>query len=184
MVSRWTKGRWKSAKICRKLNMETRNTTLDDLSAVIGFSATLRLAAWFGDRGNLYIPDKVEEGQLLVKLIGMSAAKKLTEEWGLQHLSVPRLTSYEEDERKRTIAWLLEHGASTKQIARELRRSERRVQQIQRELEAAGLIQIMVAKNPGKNAQKKSPEKTGEENSGENAPAELPRSFFGKRGAL
>jgi hypothetical protein len=163
--------------------MELRNTTLDDLSAVIGFSATLRLAAWFGDRGNLYIPDRVEEGQLLVKLIGMSAAKKLTEEWGHQHISVPRLRAYEDDERKRTIGWLLEHGASTKQIGREMRMSERRVQQIQRELEAAGLIEIVVAKNAGKNAPGKTPGKNRGDSSKENAPQELPRSFFGKQEA-
>lgn len=162
--------------------MDLKNTTLDDLSAVIGFSATLRLAAWFGDRGNLYVPDKVEEGQLLVKLIGMPAAKRLTEEWGHQHLAVPRLRSYEEDERKRTIAWLLESGMSTKMIANEMRLSERRVQQICRELEGAGLIRIVApekpqGKTPGKNAGGKTPRK----NPPEKCPPDLPPGFFGKR---
>jgi len=124
--------------------MELKNTTLDDLASVIGFSATLRLAAWFGDRGNLYIPSTCAEGQLLVKLIGMSSAKRLTEEWGDQHVNVPRLRQYEDDLTKREIGRLLSHTMSTREIASTKRMSERRVQQICRELEAAGLIDIVM----------------------------------------
>jgi len=124
--------------------MELKNTTLDDFASVIGFSATLRLAAWFGDRGNLYIPSTCAEGQLLVKLIGMSSAKRLTEEWGDQHVNVPRLRQYEDDLTKREIGRLLSHTMSTREIASTKRMSERRVQQICRELEAAGLIDIVM----------------------------------------
>lgn len=56
--------------------MEIYKTVLDDLSAVIGFTATTQLSAWFGDgTGNLYTPSEVEEGQLIVRLIGMPAAR-------------------------------------------------------------------------------------------------------------
>lgn len=124
--------------------MELKNTTLDDVSAVIGFSATLRLSAWFGDGGNLYVPETVTEDQVLPKLIGMSAAKKLSEEWGKQHLSLPRLRAYEDDVKKRVIARMLEHKMSTREIAVHIRMSERRVQQITRELEGVGLIDIVL----------------------------------------
>ena len=154
--------------------MDIRNTTLDDVAAVIGFTATLRLAAWFGDRGNLYIPDTVEEGQLLVRLIGMSAARQLTKEWGRQHINIPRLRSYEDDLRKRTIGRMLEHKMSWSEISVQMRMTERRIQQICRELEVAGLIDIVRPRpiRPPKNTRKLA-KPTGA----------LPLAFFPKKSA-
>lgn len=123
--------------------MGLRNTTLDDISAVIGFSATLRLVAWFGDGGNLYVPNTAEEGHLLVRLLGMAAAKRLCEAWPGEHLAVPRLRDHEDDLRKRFVARMIEKGFGTREIAGMQRISERRVQQILRELEVAGLVQVV-----------------------------------------
>ena len=123
--------------------MELRNTTLDDISAVIGFSATLRLVAWFGDGSNLYVPVVAEEGHLLVRLLGMAAAKRLCEAWPGEHLAVPRLRDHEDDLRKRFVARMIEKGFGTREIAGMQRISERRVQQILRELEVAGLVQVV-----------------------------------------
>lgn len=136
--------------------MELKNTTLDDVCGVIGFSATLRLAAWFGDSGNLYVPESVEPGQVLSKLIGVNLAKKLSKEWGGEHLSLPRLGAYEEDVKKRVISRMLEHKMSTREISVHIRLSERRVQQIARELEQVGLIDIIL---PVKNQSEKTPAK-------------------------
>ena len=88
-------------KTCRKTAetkkpMELRNTTLDDISAVIGFSATLRLVAWFGDGSNLYVPNSAEDGHLLVRLLGLPSAKRLCEAWPGEHLAVPRLRDHED----------------------------------------------------------------------------------------
>jgi len=127
-------------------SIELRNTTLDDISSVIGFSATLRLSAWFGDLGNLYIPEVAEEGQLLVKLLGMPAARKLSEEWGRERLNVPRLSGYEDDCQRRFIGNMVSLGCSTREISHMARVGERRVQQICRDLEAAGLIPIVMPK--------------------------------------
>lgn len=121
--------------------MELRNTTLDDISSVIGFSATLRLVAWFGDGGNLYVPIVAEEGHLLARLLGLSSAKRLCEAWPGEHLAVPRLRDHEDDLRKRFVARMIEKGFGTREIAGMQRISERRVQQILRELELAGLVQ-------------------------------------------
>jgi len=130
----------KTCKKLRKVDMDLENTTLDDIAAVIGFSATVRLAAWYGDGNNLYVPSSIADGQALVNLIGVSAAKKLSQEWGGEHLSIPRLRNYEDDERRRLVARMLENGFGTREISGFIRRSERRVQQIQRELESAGLL--------------------------------------------
>lgn len=121
--------------------MELRNTTLDDISSVIGFSATLRLVAWFGDGSNLYVPNTAEEGHLLVRLLGLPSAKRLCEAWPGEHLAVPRLRDHEDDLRKRFVARMIEKGFGTREIAGMQRISERRVQQILRELELAGLVQ-------------------------------------------
>lgn len=124
--------------------MAVKNTTLDDLSAVIGFSATLRLAAWFGDGvSNLYVPAEVREDSTLVKLVGLAAARRLSEEWGNQHIAVPYINEHEVDVRRRAIARMLERGFGTREISAHLRISERRVQQICRELEAQGLIPVI-----------------------------------------
>ena len=62
--------------------MEPRNTTLDDISAVIGFTATLRLSAWYGNGNNLYVPPVVAEHHVLANLLGRSAAERLAREFG------------------------------------------------------------------------------------------------------
>lgn len=122
--------------------MELRNTTLDDISAVIGFSATMRLATWFGDNNNLYVPIAIDETHILVRLLGMPAAQRLCATWPGEHLAVPRLRDHEDDLRKRNVARFIEKGFGTREIANILRVSERRVQQILRELEVAGLVQV------------------------------------------
>jgi hypothetical protein len=138
-----------------RIFVELRNNTLDDVAAVIGFSATLRLAAWFGDGTNVYIPETVADGQVLAKLIGLSAAKKLTQEWGGQHLALPRLRAYEDDLRKRLVGRMLEQNFGTREISVHVRISERRVQQIARELEAAGLIDVVLPQKAEKIASRK-----------------------------
>jgi hypothetical protein len=117
-----------------------QNTTLDDIAHVIGFSATLRLAAWFGDGSNLYVPQKVEEGQLLVRLLGRAAAMRLSAEWPGETLYVPRLHNYETDVQRRVIGRMLEQGFSPREIGVHQRLSKRRVEQVARELEEAGLL--------------------------------------------
>ncbi len=125
---------------------QIKNNTLDDISAVIGLSATVRLAAWFGGLSRLYVPSTVEDGQLLVKLIGMPAAKRMTTEWGGTFLVVARLTTYEDELLRNMIGSMFEAGLSIRKIARHSRMTPRRVQQICRELEQVGLIKVVVPK--------------------------------------
>lgn len=152
--------------------MEYRNTTLDDISSVIGFTLTLRLAAWFGNTNNLYVPERVEDGQVLVRLIGRGPAERMAEAFPNEWLAIPRLTAYEEDERRHRIALMLARRFSTREVSKLERISERRVQQICRELEVAGIIapigrdttmelhpELPREKAPRKNAQEKGPGK-------------------------
>lgn len=147
--------------------MEHRNTTLDDVASVIGFTLTLRLAAWFGDGNNLYVPPVPKEDHMLVKLLGKRPAELLAEAFPGEWLAIPRLTAYEEEERRRRVALFLTRGCSTREVARLERMSERRIQQICRELEVAGVIPpigrdktqdeaaAVVRKRPGKSGRAK-----------------------------
>lgn len=173
--------------------MEMRKTTLEDISAVIGLTATLRLSAWFGDgTSNAYVPSVAEDGQLIVRLIGLPAAKALSKEWGGEHLAVPRLRDYEDDMRKKAIGRMFERGFGSREIAAHLRISERRVQQICRELEVAGLIAIVGPRendveNPPENEGVFVPEKPPEKSPGKHPQktprrsviSNLPGGFFG-----
>ena len=123
--------------------MHLKNTTLDDIASVIGFSATLRLSAWYGDgTANLFIPRNAEDGQVLSNLLGIDNARRLSTEWGGEHMAIPRLKVYQDGIRKRMVGKMLEKGQSTRDVAECLQISPRRVQQICRELEQAGLIPI------------------------------------------
>jgi hypothetical protein len=158
--------------------MDLKNTTLDDLAAVIGFSATLRLAAWYGDgTSNMFVPKAAEEGHILVKLVGHSNAQRLSEAWPQTHIAIPRLSDYEDDVRKRIVGRMFEKGFGSREIAGHLRISERRVQQICRELETVGLIPVQ---GPGKMPHKNAPGIAHQEKGGGTGPGSLPAAFFGK----
>lgn len=176
--------------------MTTNNTVLDDIATEIGFSATLRLAAWYGNSSgvNLYVPPTAEAGQALVNLIGMSAAQRLAAAFGGEHLAIPLLTAYEDELRRRRIARLLAARHSWRDISNLEGITERRVQQICRGLEQAGLIAPVVPvgktevavpvgktgaeKCPGKTPPEKCPGKTGAKNAPKK-PAVVPAAWVG-----
>lgn len=123
--------------------MAARNNTLDDIASVIGMTPTLVLAAWYGGSASgssLFVPERVEEGQVLVKLIGRSAAERMAAAFPGEHLAVPRPVAYQNELRRSQIATLLTNKFTTRQVASFLEMSEKRVQQICRELEVEGLI--------------------------------------------
>jgi hypothetical protein len=142
--------------ICRKLQgnlkgrnpMEMRNTTLDDICCVLGFSATLKLAAWFGGTNhNLYVPGTVDEKHVIAKLVGVPAFRRLVDEWGNEHLSIPLAHEHEIDRRNRRIRDLLLEGKGAKEISGITGVTERRVQQLRREMESMGLLPLILPGN-------------------------------------
>jgi hypothetical protein len=131
------------------------NTTLDDYSAIIGFSATLKLVAFYGGK-NLYVPGNVTEDQEVSKLLGVSAAVALSREFGFEWVFVPDMASFEQDRQRGMIWGMLRRGVPVQDIARWVRMSERRIMQIRTELEAENLL----GKTHSKNPQQKPPAKT------------------------
>lgn len=141
--------------------MASQNTTLDDLAAVIGFSATVRLSAWFSNGSSLYIPEIVTDECLLTKLVGRPAAERLSREWPKKLIWIPTMSSYDELRRRRMICRMLEQKFGSKEIARTIGMSEKRILQITRELEIEGFLQPVA------------PEESAWENDGGKTPLEI-----------
>lgn len=129
------------------VSMVRTNSTLDDVAAVIGFTATLRLVAWYGGvNSNLYVPETASADHQIARLIGAQALQRLVDEWGKKHLNMPTLNSYYEDCRTRVVKEGLERGQSTRSIAEATGLTERRVQQIRMALEVNGLLPMVLGK--------------------------------------
>ena len=119
--------------------MQLRNTTLDDLAAIIGFTATVRLSSWFGGR-NLYVPKTVEPEGVLAALVGMAAAKRLSNEFGYEHLAVPSLATALRESRYAKMCEMMNNGRSMGEVALAMEMGIRRVQQLRVEFETLGLL--------------------------------------------
>ena len=123
--------------------MQIPNTTLDDICAVIGLNATVHLVVWFGDDNSLYVPEKVDDDHFLSRLIGLKNAVRLSAEWPSQIIHIPSFRAYEDLLKRKQIGRQFEMGFGSREIATQFRVTERRVQQICRELEANGLIPVI-----------------------------------------
>lgn len=66
------------------------NSALEDISSVIGFTATLRLSLKYGGR-NLHVPMKVDAGHSLCELLGEPAFRRLVQEWPSESLWIPNI---------------------------------------------------------------------------------------------
>ena len=133
--------------------MQNTNTTLDDVCALIGFSATVRLVEWFGGT-HIYVPDSAHEKHPLAGVIGYSALRSLSDEFGSQMLWVPGDVAGKHRKAlntKKAVAKALLKNGGTQYVAESLGLSVRQVQRIKRELETAGLIP---SEGQGKNGSK------------------------------
>lgn len=125
--------------------MQIKNTTLDDLSALIGFSATVRFAMWFGNRDHkLWVPTLASEDHVIAKLVGVPAMSRLVEEFGGEHLSVPSLHGVFVEGRNALIRDRFLAGVGSREISLETGLTERRVQQIRREFETLGILPLIL----------------------------------------
>ena len=119
------------------------NTTLDDIAAEIGFTATMTLVAWYGGT-HLYVPEKVSEKHAIAKTVGLRLAERLVAAHGGGMLFVPDAVSYDRTRRDRMVVEGVGRGMGTKQLAALTGLTERRVQQIRQRLEAEGLLPLVL----------------------------------------
>lgn len=115
------------------------NTTLDDIAAVVGFSAAVRLAAFYGGK-NIYVAAHASPGQVLPDLIGLPCASAMAREWGGETIAVPCLAGVYVQERAAKIAKLHSEGLKPTAIAEATGCGPRRVQQVVSELKSQGVI--------------------------------------------
>lgn len=127
---------------------EPINSTLDDIAAVIGFTAAVRLAAHYGDR-DVFVPENVSELHPIAKLIGISRSRALHANWQGERISVPSLSIVESEIRRGKILALLLQGINCYTIAKVMSISERRIQQLKKEFDLTGEI---VSEMPGRNS--------------------------------
>lgn len=170
--------------------MEPTNTTLDDICAEIGYSATNVLVAWYGG-DYVRVPVEVSAENPITRAIGMSAMRRFVESWGGQRLWVPAAHRFTVEQRDRVIADLLKSGIKEREIGGAIGLSERRVQQIHERLARDGLIELLGKKLTGKAATKsalakiawkKPPAKTVGKKPRQKYPEKVPRESDGQSG--
>lgn len=151
------------------------NTVLDDISFVIGFTATQRLAVWYGDT-NLYVPTFMADDHALVGLIGAASYGALVRNFGGKLLWIP-MGGVEGDRTQKRIAELLVLGNNPGQIADLLGMSPRRIRQVIDLLRDRGLLALM-AKRQGETARQNRGAKPGGQNRPEKTPMETQDGVF------
>ena len=135
--------------------MNHANTVLDDVCALIGFSATVRLVEWLGGR-HVYVPCDPTPDHPLAKLIGAGALRALAGEFGGQPLWVPAHVLHRHHKAtalKKQVAKLLFAGGTPQTVSRDLGISERQAQRIRKQLMEAGLVPASIlATGPGRDS--------------------------------
>lgn len=116
-----------------------RQSDLEDLCSVIGYTATEILKAWFSGR-LLYIPIKPDDGHPFARLIGGPALRALSGMYGGERLRIPDARDSMMYARDRLIAEHFAEGKTPADVAARMGITERRCQQIRNELNERGWI--------------------------------------------
>lgn len=112
---------------------------LDDVCAVIGYTATRILAAWFGGQ-RLWLPREHRTDHPLNLLIGQSATKKLVEAFPGERLALPSASDDARYKRDRLVAEMLSLGASPGAIAQCVDLTPRAVEALRVDLTERGWL--------------------------------------------
>lgn len=117
-----------------------RPSTIDDICAVVGYTATRKLQAWYGGR-KIYIPSNADPSHKFALAIGLPAFRALVAEFAVEVLSVPPIEEELRFHRNRDIAEKLAAGVEVPRIAAEYNISIRRVEQIRCEVIENGWLE-------------------------------------------
>lgn len=102
---------------------------------VAGEAAARRLVEHLGG-SRVYVPANPRPGSgLLVKAVGLEAARALAREWGNTTILVPLGVGFDQASRRRRIANMLAAGKSVQAIARDLKVHERTVERLKARLD-------------------------------------------------
>lgn len=123
--------------------MECKNSVLDDLCPVVGYTATTVLAAWYGGT-ELYVPAEFKPDHILSKLLGDSAAKRLIAEYPAQYVFIPKNSIATRYSRWRIIRDTILAGGNTRAICQAAGISVGGACKIRRILEAKGFVPVIL----------------------------------------
>lgn len=123
--------------------MRVKNGVLEDISAVIGFTATTRLVAIFGP-GKLLVPMEAGADHAITRAIGLPAARALSVEWGGQVLELCFHADYHHARLVRAVANMIKGGMPTKDVAIVVGLTERQVRNLRTEAEDMGLLPLVL----------------------------------------
>lgn len=127
--------------------MREQNGVLEDVSAVIGFTATTRLVAIFGaapESRNLLIPVEAHPDHAITLAIGMPAMQRLVAEWGGQVLKICSNADFHHARLLRAVAVMLRDGMPPKDVAGVVGLTERQVRNLRSEAEGLGLLPLVL----------------------------------------
>lgn len=135
--------------------MREQNGVLEDISAVIGFTATTRLVAIFGSApapGQLLIPVDAHPDHAITMAIGMPAMQRLVAEWGGQVIKLCSHADFHHMRLVRAVANMLKGGMPTKDVAIVVGLTERQVRNLRVEAEEIGLLPLVLSANQARRA--------------------------------
>jgi len=93
------------------------NGMLEDLGAIMGTEAALRLIAVFGG-GSLYVPNTPDATHPIALVVGQRPYLRLVDAYAGQSLSLPAGSEFLRLRRMRQVVRLLAEGVSTEELAR------------------------------------------------------------------
>lgn len=127
--------------------MDSKNTLLDDISAEIGFTATVALAAWFGGK-RMYVPEKFDEQHIVAKVIGPLAYRRFVGAFGPALVFIPKGAHHERHDRWKKVYDRLLLGQPMQQIVDEVGISSQHIHNIRRDLETRGILPVILRTPP------------------------------------
>lgn len=123
--------------------MREQNGVLEDISAVIGFTATTRLVGVFGP-GKLWVQVEATPDHAISLAIGLPAARRLSAEWGGQVLELCANTDGHHARLVRAVANMIKGGMPTKDVAIVVGLTERQVRNLRAEAEGMGMLPLVL----------------------------------------
>lgn len=118
---------------------ERLNSSLDDVCAEIGYTATRKLQAWFHAR-NLYVPRRFDNEHPLAVLLGPAAFKALVKAFGGTTLWVPNIAEDVRYLAYRSMAERIAQGDSSKKLAKKFNLTIEQCCRLRAQLERLGWV--------------------------------------------
>lgn len=115
---------------------------IEDIGAIIGVSATMRLMALFGGT-KLHIPKTIRADHPIAHVIGAAAAAQLATHFASEHIDLPEGEEFMRLHRVRRVASLLRTGMSPRDVGMLVGVSTRQAGNYRTEAERLGLLPVV-----------------------------------------